>query len=50
MRGNEARQDTFKVRGLDLATLNKIVRSMLDQDNPTKGRSHKNNKPGQKAQ
>ena len=50
MRGNQAGQDAFEIRRLDLATLNKVVRSVLDQDNPTKGRSQKNNKPSQKAQ
>jgi hypothetical protein len=49
MRRNQTRQDAFEIRRFDLASLNKIVRSMLDQDNPTKGRSHKNNKPSQKA-
>jgi hypothetical protein len=50
MRGNQVGQDAFEIRRLDLATLNKVVRSVLDQDNPTKGRSQKNNKPSQKAQ
>jgi hypothetical protein len=50
MRDNETRQNPFEIRRFDLAPLNKIVRPVLDQDNPTKGRSQKNNKPSQKAQ
>jgi hypothetical protein len=50
MRRNRAGQDAFEIRRLDLATLNKIVRSVLDQDNPTKGCPQKNDKPSQQAQ
>ena len=50
MRGNEARQNPFAVRRFDLAPLNKVVRSVLDQDNPTKGCPQKNDKPSQQAQ
>jgi hypothetical protein len=50
MRRNQTGKDPFDIRRLDLAPLSKIVRPMLDQDNPTKGRPQKNDKPSQKAQ
>jgi hypothetical protein len=50
MRGNEARHNPFDIRRFDLASLNKVVRPVLDQDNPTKGCPQKNDKPSQQAQ
>jgi hypothetical protein len=50
MRGNEARQNPFEIRRFDLAPLNKVVRPVLDQYNPTKGCPQKSDKPSQKAQ
>jgi hypothetical protein len=50
MRGNEARQNPFEIRRFDLAPLNEVVRPVLDQDNPAKGRPQEYDKPSQQAQ
>jgi hypothetical protein len=50
MRGDQARQNPFDIRRLDLAPLNEVVRPVLDQDNPTKGCPQKNDKPSQQTQ
>jgi hypothetical protein len=39
----------FEVCRLNFASLGEIIRPMLDQHNPTEGRSQENDKPGQKA-
>jgi hypothetical protein len=39
----------FEIRCLNLAPLDKVVRAVLNQHNPTKGRPQENNKPSQEA-
>jgi hypothetical protein len=49
VRGNQTSHNRFEIRGLDLTPLDEVIRPMLDQNDPTKGGSQEDNKPGQKA-
>jgi hypothetical protein len=50
VRGDQASNNGFEIRRLNLASLDEVIRPMLDENNPTKGRSQENDKPSQEAQ
>jgi hypothetical protein len=50
MRGDQTSNNGFEIRRLNLASLDEVIRSMLDKNNPTKARSQENDKPSQEAQ
>jgi hypothetical protein len=50
MRGDQASNNGFEIRRLNLPSLDEVIRPMLDENNPTKGRSQENDKPSQEAQ
>jgi hypothetical protein len=50
MRGSQASNNGFEIRRLNLESLDEVIRPMLDEHNPTKGRSQENDKPSQEAQ
>jgi hypothetical protein len=49
VRGNQASDNSFEIRRLNLATLDEVIRPMFDQHNPTKSRSQENDNPSQEA-
>jgi hypothetical protein len=50
MRGDQTSNNGFEIRRLNLASLDEVIRSMLDKNNPTKARPQENDKPSQEAQ
>jgi hypothetical protein len=50
MRGDQASNNGFEIRRLNLPSLDEVIRPMLDENNPTKSRSQENDKPSQEAQ
>ena len=50
MRGDQASNNGFEIRRLNLASLDEVIRSMLDENNPTKSRSEEDDEPSQEAQ
>jgi hypothetical protein len=49
MRRYQTSDNHFEVCRLNFTPLDKIIGPMFDQNNPAKGRSQENDKPGQKA-